>query len=186
MSVPTSSLAALKNFLQAAALWIRKYLAKPAIALPLFVIVSREMEEFYPISHFPMYATIDTRPVWYIYLGDADEIAPDGFPAPVPMEHLVGVRPARAKKIYQTRLKDHAADLDLGKDAYYDLPQTEWEAVGKDLLEYFRGRVPVMAKLHAQRGLSMPENLALVFAEITIVPGEPPQETRRLITQEVP
>ena len=139
---------------------------KPIMVLPLFVWLSREMEEFYPISHYPMYATVDSKPVWYIYLADADALDESGFPKAIPMEALVGVRPARAKKTYQTNLKKHAKEIEF-KDNYYELPDEEWQKVGEELLAYFRGREEVM-----KTGDKLPDRFALVFVEITIRGGD--------------
>ena len=135
------------------------------MVLPLFVFLSREMEESYPISHFPMYATVDSKPVWYIYLADADNVGSDGFPEAIPMEALVGVRPARAKKIYQTRLKERAKKFD--QHYYEELSEEEWVDVGEELLDYFRGREEVMKTAD-----KLPDRFALVLVEITIRDGD--------------
>ena len=134
--------------------------------LPLFVWLSREMEEFYPISHYPMYASVDSKPVWYIYLADADKLDEDGFPEAIPMESWVGVRPARAKKIYQTRLKNRAVEVGSTKGKYYELSEADWRHVGEELLDYFRNRDEVM------KTGELPERFALVLVEITIAGGE--------------
>ena len=134
--------------------------------LPLFVWLSREVEEFYPISHYPMYATVDSKPVWYIYLADAEKMDESGFPEAIPMESLVGVRPARAKKIYQTNLKKRAKEIEFEKN-YYQLPDEQWQEVGEELLAYFRGREEVM-----KTGDQLPDKLALILVEITIRDGD--------------
>ena len=176
----------LKASLTAAARWFRTYLAKPVMVLPLFVLVSREMEEYYPISHYPMYATIDTDPVWYVYVGDADRLDSDGFPAPVPMEYLFGIRPDKAKKSFQIDLKKRAEKVGRDKNSYYDLPAHEWTGVGDALLHEFRrmSSTGKMVKKQAEKKVAVPSRLALIMAEITMAPGSPPKETRRVVAAE--
>ena len=148
-------------------------LKKPILLLPLIVIISRSVEEAYPISHFPMYATLDREPVWYVYLADG------ATGEALPMEHLVGVRPAAAKKMFRTRLRERAKAEGLGKDDYNSLPEPAREEVGRVFLDFLRKRGEGL-----DTDSELPPTLALGYGKIVLVPGEKPDEKLSVIAIE--
>ena len=150
-------------------------LKKPILLLPLFVIISRSVEEAYPISHFPMYATLDREPVWYVYLADG------ATGEALPMEHLVGVRPAAAKKMFRTRLRERAEAEGLKKDDYQSLSESAESEVGTEFIEFLRKRNEKLPEAKA-----LPDSVALMLGEITLTPGERPDERMKAIASEVP
>lgn len=162
---------AILSFLADEVISMLALLKKPILLLPLFVIISRSVEEAYPISHFPMYATLDREPVWYVYLADGET------GEALPMEHLVGVRPAAAKKMFRTRLRKRAEVEGLKKDDYELLPESARAEVARAFLGFLRKRGEGMA-------LDLPSRMALGYGKIMLVPGEKTDEVLSVIATE--
>ncbi|MEZ5299516.1 MAG: hypothetical protein R3F11_02435 [Verrucomicrobiales bacterium] len=158
--------------------WLGEICRKPIIALPLLIWLCREVQEFYPFSHFPMYS--DPRPVpqFYVYLGDADKPAEGGLFEPVAMQHAVGMRAAKAKKVYQDKLRTANKKLGREPDDYLALPADEKRKIGEDLLAYFRKRKEIVGDE------AMPDRMALIEVTVNLLPGEPMREEATLIATE--
>jgi len=62
-----------------------------------FIVLSLVVEEWYPISHYPMYAN-PPKNHWYVYVSD-------GGDQPLPLQTVFGLRTAFLKKVYRDRLK---------------------------------------------------------------------------------
>jgi len=149
---------------------------QPIVALPLLVVFLLVVGEFYPFSDFPMYSDPDPGVTDYIYLGNADALEDDGKPTPIPMQDLVGVRAAKAKKIFHTDLEEYAKSLGKKKP---DLSEAERQSVAAKTLAYLRSQETRMGTAQM-----LPERLALVHGEIDLVLGEGIRETQTVLATE--
>ncbi len=156
--------------------WFRANWRHPAMILPGLILLTQVLGEFYPFSHFPMYSNPNVEPSTYIYVVDADE-AEAGKMVPVAMEHVFGVRAARAKKIYYAWLKDRAKEL--GFRDRHDLHPEQREEIARKLLAFFRKRSEAIGETG-----QLPERIALVMVEIAPELGVALQRRESLITSE--
>lgn len=109
--------------------WI--FLRHSFFAVPLIVCLSIWVEDFFPLSHFPMYSDPNESEN-YFYVATLDEA---GRPRPLPVNDLTGVTAPKVKKMYKSWAKDHAEKL--GKSDS-DLTREERAEVGRELLAYLR------------------------------------------------
>lgn len=144
----------------------------------LLVLTGLGLDEFYPFSEFPMYSDPDPGTTDFIYLGDADQISEDGKPAPIPMQTMIGIRPAKATKIFRTAQDEKAKILDIARD---QLPDAALHAVALECLRYFRAR-----EEHMQTADQLPSRLCLVRVEIDLVLGEGVSEVHTILASENP
>ena len=154
----------------------RRACKQPLLALPCLVVFMLVVGEFYPFSDFPMYSDPDPGTTEYIFLGDADSLDEEGLPRPIAMQYLVGVRAAKAKKIFQTNLRERARES--GK-SFRDLTTTEISKVASETLAFLRGR-----EQHMGTSAEMPERLALVLGEVDLVLGEGIHEKKTVLFEE--
>ncbi len=101
--------------------------------VPFIVFLSIWVEDFFPLSHFPMYSDPNESEN-YFYLATADGA---GGLDPVPVRALTGVTAPKVKKMYKSWARDHAASL--GKSDK-ELTAEERARVGRDLLAFLRGQ----------------------------------------------
>ena len=134
--------------------WARANWRHPAMVLPALILFTQIIGEFYPFSHFPMYSNPSDQPSDYIFVVDAANRTEDGEYIPVSMEDVFGVRAAKAKKIFISRLKDYAKDRGVERE---DLTPEQTAEVAATLLEYLRGRAKAIRKTE-----QLPARLALV------------------------
>ncbi|MCB1064963.1 MAG: hypothetical protein KDN20_18850 [Verrucomicrobiae bacterium] len=122
-------------------------------AVPFIVFLSIWVEDFFPLSHFPMYSDPNESEN-YFYVGTTDE---KGETKPLPIRALSSITAPKVKKMYKSWARDYADSL--GKSDR-ELTKEERAKVGRDLLEFLR-------KQSADRSQDLPENLTLV--EVWIV-----------------
>ena len=149
---------------------------RPLWVLPVLVWLSLEVGEFYPISDFPMYSNPTSRITDYVYLGDADDLDEEGRPRPIAMQYLVGVRAAKAKKIFYAEVEKRTRAMKIGK---YALPHKEMCKVGEEVLAFLRDRENHMGT-HDQ----LPERMAFVHGKIIMALGDGIRETHTILAVE--
>jgi hypothetical protein len=135
------------------------------LSLVLFCALSLVLKENYPISHFPMYGN-PSDDVYYHWLADAEGNA-------LPIVSLTGKTAAKLGKMLRSYTQDRAKVLKLERK---ELPQTEVDAVCRELMTYLRkeaaaarqalpARLAIMrTTIHYQEG-SLKEETQTVFAE---------------------
>ena len=135
--------------------WYRANWHQPAMVLPYMIIFTQVVKEFYPFSHFPMYSNPSAMETRVIFVIDAEKRAENGELIPVSMEPMFGVRAARAKKIFHTRLDDYGKKLDpkLKRD---ELNPEQVAEVARELLAYLRDRAKAIRTMD-----QLPTKLAL-------------------------
>lgn len=119
---------ALLTFLSLAG-WI--FLRHSFFAVPLIVALSIWVEDFFPLSHFPMYSDPNNSENYFFVASLNDK----GEPEPLPINALTGVTAPKVKKMYKSWAKDHAKSL--GKSDS-DLTPEERAEVGRRLLAYLK------------------------------------------------
>lgn len=102
------------------------------------------MREWYPFSHFPMYARFENY-TYYVYVTDHNE-------TPLPVESLFGIRTANLKKIYQKELRRIARDHPRGTKG---LPREQRREAGDYVLQFLRENSANPRKTDAIRGLKL-------------------------------
>jgi hypothetical protein len=143
----------------------RWWLHTPLTALAIYCLISVQLQENYPFSHFPMYSNPSPERPYYIIA--------DGSGKPLPIAALTGVTCPKVGKIYRTECQDVADKLKLNKDK---LPQEHRQAIGEKMFAYFRREA-------AGRKQAMPEKLQLVRVEISYQNGKI-VETPEIIAEE--
>lgn len=121
--------------------------------VPLIVFLSIWVEDFFPLSHFPMYSDPNESEN-YFYVATVDD---QGTPEALPIRKMTAITAPKVKKMYKSWARDFADDL--GKRDK-DLTAEERAEVGRNLLAFLRDQAE-------QRHEDLPENLALV--EVWIV-----------------
>lgn len=124
--------------------------------VPFIVFLSIWVEDFFPLSHFPMYSDPNDSEN-YFYVATLDD---RGDPKPLPVNDLTGVTAPKVKKMYKSWAKTHAEKL--GKSDT-KLTKEERAEVGRNLLAYLREQA-------AERKKEIPGAAALV--EVWIVYDE--------------
>jgi hypothetical protein len=99
--------------------------------VPFIVFLSIWVEDFFPLSHFPMYSDPNESEN-YFYVATLDD---NGAPKPLPVNDLTGVTAPKVKKMYKSWAKTHAEKL--GKSDT-KLTKEERAEVGRNLLAYLR------------------------------------------------
>lgn len=122
-------------------------------AVPFVVCLSITVEDFFPLSHFPMYSDPNNHENYW-YLAALEE---DGETTPLPVRRLTSITAPKVKKMYKSWSRDLAARL--GKRDR-DLTAEERAQVGRELIAFLQDQA-------ARRGRELPPSLALV--EVWIV-----------------
>jgi hypothetical protein len=107
--------------------WV--FLRHSFFAVPFVAFLSIWVEDFFPLSHFPMYSDPDNSEN-YFYVATQDE---DGGLTPLPVNALTGVTAPKVKKMYKSWSRDFAAKLGKSDSK---LTKEERAEVGRDLLAY--------------------------------------------------
>jgi hypothetical protein len=121
--------------------------------VPLIVFLSLWVQDFFPLSHFPMYSDPDESEN-YFYVASVDE---SGTQEALPVRALTSITAPKVKKMYKSWAREYADSLEK-RDR--DLTKEERAKVGRDLLTFLK-------KQAVERNREMPPKLALV--EVWIV-----------------
>lgn len=121
--------------------------------VPFIVFLSIWVEDFFPLSHFPMYSDPDESEN-YFYVASVSE---NGETQPIPIRVLTLVTAPKVKKMYKSWSREFAGKL--GKSDK-ELTSEERAEVGRNLLTFLEDQA-------TDRGREMPENMALI--EVWIV-----------------
>lgn len=122
-------------------------------AVPLIVFLSIWVEDFFPLSHFPMYSDPDNSEN-YFYVATVDD---KGGLTPLPVNALTSITAPKVKKMYKSWAQSFADDR--GKSDK-DLSAEERAEVGRNLLTFLQDQA-------GKRNRNLPEPVALV--EVWIV-----------------
>jgi hypothetical protein len=79
------------------------WLRTPLTALVLYCVVSVNLQENYPFSHFPMYSNPSAERPYYVLA--------DGSGNPLPIATLTGITCPKVGKLYRTECQERAAKL---------------------------------------------------------------------------
>ncbi|MCB1078857.1 MAG: hypothetical protein KDM64_13640, partial [Verrucomicrobiae bacterium] len=109
--------------------WI--FLRHSFFIVPFIVCLSIWVEDFFPLSHFPMYSDPNESEN-YFYVATLDD---KGEPKPLPVNELTGVTAPKVKKMYKSWARTFADKL--GKSDT-KLTKEERAEVGRDLLTYLK------------------------------------------------
>lgn len=137
--------------------------------LPLLVSVSIMAEDdFYPLSHFPMYSDPDESENYlYVATWEGDPLQNEA----IPIHQFTGLSAPKVKKMWKSYSRDFADDLDK-KDT--ELTEDELNAAATILLGEFK-------KVAEDRNLKLPEKLALMEVWIEATDEGGWTETPRLL-----
>lgn len=122
-------------------------------AVPFIVCLSIWVQDFFPLSHFPMYSDPDESEN-YFYVAEVDD---QGQLEALPVRHLTSITAPKVKKMYKSWSRELADEL--GKSDR-KLTKEERAKVGRELLAF-------LSKQAEERRLAMPGRIALV--EVWIV-----------------
>ena len=122
-------------------------------SVPFVVCLSIWVQDFFPLSHFPMYSDPDESEN-YFYLATTNEA---GEREPVPVRKLTSITAPKVKKMYKSWSRKRAGEMDKSDR---DLTTEERAEVGRELLTFLNGQA-------VDRNREMPEPLHLV--EVWIV-----------------
>lgn len=123
------------------------------LSVPFIVFLSIWVQDFFPLSHFPMYSDPDESEN-YFYVATLEE---NGEIEPLPVRALTSITAPKVKKMYKSWSRAYADEL--GKSDR-KMTKEERAEVGRELLIFLR-------KQAEERGRELPEVLALV--EVWIV-----------------
>ncbi len=121
--------------------------------VPFIVFLSIWVEDFFPLSHFPMYSDPNESEN-YFYVAS---VSGDGETRPIPIRALTQITAPKVKKMYKSWSREFADERGKSDN---DLTAVERAEVGRNLLTF-------LEKQAADRGRVMPENVALI--EVWIV-----------------
>ena len=122
-------------------------------SVPFIVCLSIWVQDFFPLSHFPMYSDPDESEN-YFYVATTNET---GEMEPIPVRKLTSITAPKVKKMYKSWSRKRADEMDKSDR---DLTQEERAEVGRELLTFLNGQA-------VDRNREMPEPLHLV--EVWIV-----------------
>lgn len=125
-------------------------------SVPFVVSLSIWVQDFFPLSHFPMYSDPDESEN-YFYVATTTE---NGDMEPIPVRKLTSITAPKVKKMYKSWARERASELDKSDR---ELTIEERAEVGRELLTFLSGQA-------AERSREMPDPLHLV--EVWIVYGE--------------
>ena len=122
-------------------------------SVPFVVCLSIWVQDFFPLSHFPMYSDPDESEN-YFYVATTNE---EGEMEPVPVRKLTSITAPKVKKMYKSWSWKRADEMDKSDR---DLTTEERAEVGRELLTFLNDQA-------VDRNREMPEPLHLV--EVWIV-----------------
>lgn len=132
--------------------WI--FLRHSAFSVPFVVFLSMWVQDFFPLSHFPMYSDPDESENFF-YLASIED---DGSLSPAPVRQLTSITAPKVKKMFKSWADDDAKAL--GKRGRKDLSAEERAETGERLLVFLKDQAE-------KRGKEFPQPAALV--EVWIV-----------------
>ena len=126
--------------------WV--YLRHSFSAVPFVVFLSLWVQDFFPLSHFPMYSDPDESED-YFYVATVDD---GGKITPVPVRQLTSITAPKVKKMFKSWADDVAGAQDKSRN---DLTPEERAEVGEDLLTFLKDQAD-------KRGREFPAEPSLV------------------------
>ena len=122
-------------------------------SVPFIVCLSIWVQDFFPLSHFPMYSDPDESEN-YFYVATTNEA---GEREPIPVRALTSITAPKVKKMYKSWSRQRADEMDKSDR---DLTPEERAEVGRELLTFLNRQA-------LDRNREMPEPLHLI--EVWIV-----------------
>jgi hypothetical protein len=119
-------------------------------AVPLVVFLSLWVQDFFPLSHFPMYSDPDESED-YFYLATVDE---EGEITPLPVRSLANITAPKVKKMFKSWAEDDARAIGKSRKELSDEQRAE---VGERLLLFLKDQAEKRG-----RGDDFPDDAALV------------------------
>src|SRR5690606_25759419 len=109
------------------------FLRHSFFTVPLIVFLSLWVQDFFPLSHFPMYSDPDEREDYFYVatVGDSGEITP------IPVRGLTSITAPKVKKMYKSWAGDDAEKQ--GKSSK-DLTTEERAEIGERLLLFLKAQ----------------------------------------------
>jgi len=139
--------------------WIRRCagLVRRTEALPLVVLTAACLlfEEWYPLSHFPMYSSFASN-TYYVYLTD-------GADRPLATVDVAGMNTPALKKVYDGELRRERRRIQSGGGT---ISAEQTQAVGRAVLERVKSSPPAQAA-----GEALPDVLRLYRVDIELIEG---------------
>lgn len=139
--------------------WIRRCgsFVRRTETLPLVLLTAACLlfEEFYPLSHFPMYSSFASN-TYYVYLAD-------GSDRPLATVDFAGMNTPALKKVYDGELRRERRRIQAS-GGKINVEQTQ--AVGRAVLERVKSSPPAQAA-----GGALPDVLRLYRVDIELVEG---------------
>ncbi|MCB1229052.1 MAG: hypothetical protein KDN19_02235 [Verrucomicrobiae bacterium] len=135
--------------------------------VPLIVFLSIWVEDFFPLSHFPMYSDPNESEN-YFYVATMDD---KGEPEALPVRKMTSITAPKVKKMYKSWAREYADERDKSDR---DLTKEERAEVGRNLLAFLRSQAE-------QRHEVLPDNLALVEVWIVYDDDEGFSETPEVV-----
>lgn len=132
-------------------LWIG--LRHSFFSVPLVIFLSLWVQDFFPLSHFPMYSDPNESEN-YFYVATVDG---EGEIIPAPVRGLTGITAPKVKKIFKSMADEEAGKIGKKRD---DLDAQQRAVIGRELLMFLSDQADV-------RGNDFPEIASLV--EVWIV-----------------
>lgn len=116
--------------------------------VPLVVFLSLWVQDFFPLSHFPMYSDPDESED-YFYVATVDD---EGEITPIPVRALTKITAPKVKKMYKSWADDDAQALGKSRN---DLTVEQRAEIGERLLTFLQDQA-------GKRGEDFPANASLV------------------------
>lgn len=124
-----------------------------AFSVPFVVFLSMWVQDFFPLSHFPMYSDPDESENFF-YLASIDEA---GNTTPAPVRQLTSITAPKVKKMFKSWADDDAKAIGKSRK---ELTTDERAATGQRLLAFLKDQAE-------KRGETFPAPAALI--EVWIV-----------------
>ncbi len=133
--------------------WI--LLKHSVFSVPFVIFLSLWVQDFYPLSHFPMYSDPDESENFFYLARDLGE----GKTQPLPVLKITGVTAPKVKKLFKAWAKERAAELDKSDKELSDEERAE---IGRELLEFLGDQA-------GKRGMAEDLKGSLALVEVWIV-----------------
>ena len=129
-------------------------------SVPFVVFLSLWVQDFFPLSHFPMYSDPDESEN-YLYLATLDD---SGKTEALPVRKMTSITAPKVKKMFKSWTREYADERDKSDN---DLTREERAEVGRELLTFLREQAEKRVAGKRGKNAKLPDNLALV--EVWIV-----------------
>ena len=109
------------------AAWI--LLKHSIFSVPFVIFLSLWVQDFYPLSHFPMYSDPDESENYFYLAKDLG----DGKTEPLPVRAITGVTAPKVKKLYKAWAREFAEKNDK---SHKELTDEERAEIGRELIQF--------------------------------------------------